>query len=208
MLYTTYYAESNSITKERYQEMKKALFINDSKKQMEVFDLRKLEFAGSASVKPLARYCLCVKNGEESQIFLEKKYTQNGLHYEKCVKLTLEECQKIMTGNLEWMENHKKELLADFYRQATLNSLYPGRITDYRREMCKCKKGEYLTFTTSIERGVGQCKDLFAEPEMKISCLDEEKVLMTYRKKANLPQMVSSMLQIQDDTPEEYEFVF
>ena len=208
MLYTTYYAESNSITKEHYQEMKKTLFINDPKKQMEVFQLRKLEFVGSAPVQPMARYYLCVKNGDESQIFLEKKYIQNGLYYKKCAKLTREECQKIMDGNLEWMKNHKKELVADFYRQATLNTLYPGRITDYQREMCKCRKGEYLTFTTSIERGVGQCKDLFAEPEMKISCLDEEKVLMTYKKKANLPQIVSSMLQNQDDAPEEYEFVF
>lgn len=208
MLYTTYYAESNSITKEHCQEMKKALFINDPKKQMEVFHLRKLEFSGAVSMKPMAKYFLCVKNGAEDQIFLEKKYIQNGLYYKKCAKLTREECEKILEGKLDWMKNHKKELLADFYRQATLNNLCPGRITDYQREMCRCKKGEYLTFTTSIERGVGQCRDLFQEPEMKISCLDEDKVLMTYKKKANLPQIVSSMLQSQEETAEEYEFVF
>ena len=65
------------------------------------------------------------------------------------------------------MKNHRKELLADFYRQATLNSLYPGRITDYRREMCRVKKGEYVTFTTAIGRGIGPCRNLFEEPEME-----------------------------------------
>ena len=57
------------------------------------------------------------------------------------------------------------------------------------------EKGEYLTFTTAIARGVGPCRSLFEEPEMKISCLDEGKVLLTYKKSASLPQMVSSMLQ-------------
>ena len=106
------------------------------------------------------------------------------------------------------MKNHRKELVADFYLQATLNSLYPGRITDYQREMCRVKKGEYLTFTTAIARGVGPCRSLFEEPEMKISCLDEVKVLLTYKKSASLPQMVSSMLQGQEEKQDEYGFVF
>ena len=208
MLYTTYYAESNNITKERYQEMKKTLFIDDSKKQMEAFHLRKLEFLGGGSVKPIARYYLCVKNQDESQIYLEKKYIQNGIYYKKCSKLTGEECRKIVSGDLEWMKDHKKELVADFYRQVTLNNLYPGRTTDYCREIYYCKKGECLIFNKSIERGVGECKNLFQEPEVKISCLDEEKVQMIYKKKAKLPQLVSSMLQAQEENPEDLEFVF
>lgn len=207
VLYTTYYAESNSITEERYYEMKRTLMINETR-ELEAFHLRKLEFLGAGSQKAVARYFLCVKNHDENQIFLEKKYVQNGLHYKKCAKLTREECERIMAGDLEWMKNHRKELLADFYRQATLNSLYPGRVTDYRREMCRCRKGEYVTFTTSIERGVGLCRDLFAEPEIKLPCLDKGKVLLIYKKSATLPQIVSNMLQGQDDTTDDYAFVF
>lgn len=207
VLYTTYYAESNSITEERYQEMKRTLVINGTR-DLDAFHLRKLEFLGSGQQKAIARYFLCVKSNDENQIFLEKKYIQNGLHYKKCTKITKEECQKIMAGDLEWMKNHRGELLADFYRQTTLNNLYPGRVTDYQREMYRCRKGEYVTFTTSIERGVGQCRDLFGEPEMKISCLDEGKVLVIYKKSATLPQIVSSMLQGQEGNEEEYAFVF
>ena len=43
---------------------------------------------------------------------------------------------------------------------------------------------------------------------MKISCLDEGKVLLTYKKSASLPQMVSSMLQGQEEKQDEYGFVF
>lgn len=208
MLYATYYAESEGITKERYQELKQMLFQEESGKNTEHFHLRKLEFLGSESLTAVPRYFLCVKNQDPFQIFLEKKYIQNGLYYKKCAKLSKEECQQILNGELEWMKNHKKELLADFYRQATLNNLYPGRVTDYQREMGKYKKGEYVTFTTSIERGVGACKDLFQEPEMKISCLDEDKILVIYKKTATLPKIVSSMLQHQEDGQEEYAFTF
>ena len=205
MLYTTYYAQKENITEERCREMEKALAERDGKP--EKFHLRKMEFSGSQH-KAVPRYFLCVKNYDKNQIFLEKRYVQNGLNYKKCVKVTEEECQKIMDGDLEWMKNHRKELLADFYRQATLNSLYPGRVTDYEREMFRCRKGEYITFVTSVERGVGLSKDLFQKPEMKISCLDEGKVLVIYKKSASLPQIVSNMLQGQDDTPDEYAFVF
>lgn len=40
---------------------------------------------------------------------------QNGLYFKKCAKLSREESEKLLNGDLEWMKNHRKELLADFY---------------------------------------------------------------------------------------------
>ncbi len=208
VLYTTYYAESNRITTERYTEMKNALMLKGQKKEYQEFHLRKLEFLGSNMKNAVANYFLCIKNHDTSQIFLEKKYVQNGLYYKKCTKITLEECSRIIAGQLDWMKGSRKELLADFYRQATLNNLYPGRVTDYQREMCRYRKGEYVTFTTSIERGVGQCRSITEEPEVKISCLDEDKVLLIYKKAASIPQVVSNMLQGQESQSEDYAFAF
>ena len=209
MIYTTYYAQTNSITEERYKELKEA-YLSTNTGNLESFHLRKLEFQGAGQRKAVASYYLCMKNRDESQIFLEKKYMQNGLYFKKCAKLSREESEKLLNGDLEWMKNHRKELLADFYRQATLNSLYPGRITEYRREMCRVKKGDYVTLTTAIGRGIGPCRSLFEEPEMKLPCLDKGKVLLTYKKSASLPQMVSSMLQGQsmEEKQDEYGFIF
>ena len=76
--------------------------------------------------------------------------------------------------------------------------------------MCRVKKGEYVTFTTAIGRGIGPCRSLFEEPEMKLPCLDKGKVLLTYKKSASLPRMVSSMLQGQsmEEKQDEYGFIF
>ncbi|MFQ9153436.1 MAG: hypothetical protein ACLR6B_20540 [Blautia sp.] len=106
------------------------------------------------------------------------------------------------------MKNHRKELLADFYLQATLNSLYPGRITDYQREMCRVKKRRVSDLYDGYCAWGWSLQKPFEEPEMKISCLDEGKVLLTYKKSASLPQMVSSMLQGQEEKQDEYGFVF
>ena len=90
------------------------------------------------------------------------------------------------------MKNHKKALFTDFYRQVSLNHLSPGRITDYEREMLKCRKEGYVTFTRKIERAVGHPKSMFENPQFAISCLDEGKVLVSVKKKI-LPAVLVSM---------------
>ena len=111
MIYTTYYAQTNSITEERYKELKEA-YLSTNTGNLESFHLRKLEFQGAGQRKAVASYYLCMKNRDESQIFLEKKYMQNGLYFKKCAKLSREESEKLLNGDLEWMKNHRKEGLA------------------------------------------------------------------------------------------------
>ena len=82
MIYTTYYAQTDSITEERFEELKQAGF-SGGNAQIEKFHLRKLEFQGTGQQKAVAGYYLCMKNRDEKQIFLEKKYTQNGLYFKK-----------------------------------------------------------------------------------------------------------------------------
>ena len=97
MIYTTYYAQTNSITEERYKELKEA-YLSTNTGNLESFHLRKLEFQGAGQRKAVASYYLCMKNRDESQIFLEKKYMQNGLYFKKCAKLSREESEKLLNG--------------------------------------------------------------------------------------------------------------
>ena len=61
MIYTTYYAQTNSITEERYKELKEA-YLSTNTGNLESFHLRKLEFQGSGQRKAVASYYLCMKN--------------------------------------------------------------------------------------------------------------------------------------------------
>ena len=208
MDYTTYYEEYDTITEERYGELKSMLEAQDKKKKFQAFHLRKLEFIGTNDQKAVPNFFLCVKNQDENEIYLEKKFIQGDIHFKKCAKLTKEECDRILRGDIDWMKDHKKGLFSDFYRQVSLNHLSPGRVTDYEREMLKGKKESYVTFSKKIERAVGRTRDLFEVPEFTLSCLDEGKVLVTYKKEAILPAVLVTIMQIQKDKEGELSFAF
>lgn len=208
MKYTMYYEECNTVATEKYESMKQSILKEQNKKKFENYTLRKLQFIGLSSLETLPNYYLCIKKAEDTQIYLEKKYMQDGINYKKCTILTRGECQKILDGDILWLKNHKNELLADFYRQATLNYLRPGYLTDYSCEMLKCKKENYVTFSKKINRAVGTQNGLFDKPEMTISCLGDNEVLVNYKRVITLPSMISNMLQNQEEQSEDLAFVF
>jgi hypothetical protein len=208
MRYVTYYEECNTLTADRYQQAKQMILAEEPKKKLEKYTLRKLQFIGNSSQKAIPNYYLCLRDKDENQIYLEKKYIQGGIYYKRCLKLSKEECSRILMGDLEWMKNHKKALLAEFYLQVTLNHLSPGYMTEYEREMVHCKKEGYVTFFKSIKRAVGTTNHLFEDPEFFISCLDHGKVLVTYKKAAKLPDVISSMIQVPEEPAEDYLFAY
>ena len=203
MRYMTYYEERNTITVGKYQQMKQNLMNNGQQYQMEKYTLRKLRFIGNESQTDRADYSMCIKNGNEEQVYLEKKYVQNGLYFKHCEKITRDECTKILNGDLEWMKGHNKELLSDFYLQITLNHLSPGYLTEYEKEMHQCKKGTPVIFCRKVYRGAGITNRLFERPEIMIPCLDEGKVLVTYKRTAKLPEIFSTLLTGQEGYSEE-----
>lgn len=198
---TTYIEARESITEERCSELKAILEAAEPKNTFEVYHLRRLAFRSADEKHGVPQFCLCVKNQDEKQIYLEKKYQQNGVYFRRTAPLSREECDRIVSGDIEWMKNHKTSLFTDFYRQVSLNLLSPDRITDYERESMTCRKEGCVTFTKRIDRATGTPKSLFEEPEFTFSCLDEGKMMVSYKKEAMLPSVLISILQLQESEP-------
>lgn len=199
MQYKTYYEEKNTVTVGKYQQMRQAMTAGDQQCRAERYTLRKLKFIGGETRAFQADYALCVKDGDENQIFLEKKYVQNGVYFRSIQRVTKEECDQILEGQLEWMKSHRCDLLADFYLQVTLNHLSPGYLTEYDRELIQCRKGNAVVFCRKVQRAVGITNRLFDEPEIMIPCLDEGKVLVTYKKSVKLPVIFSRLFTGQEE---------
>lgn len=206
MRYTMYYEENDTIDEDKYDLLKQRLLLEQPKKKFESYTLKKQQFSGGEEGAP--NYYLCIKNEDDSQIYLEKKYTQNGIKYKKCEKLSRKECERLQKGDIEWMKNHKKLLFADFYLQSTLNYLSPGPITIYEREMMKCKREGYVTFCKSIVRAAGNSADIFDNDYVPISCLAEGRIRVNYKKEITLPSMVLAMMQMGDEPEDEFAFAF
>lgn len=73
-------------------------------------------------------------NGDTSFIVLEKKSKINGLCAKKSCRITKEEAQRIVDGNLGWMVDSDKPLCQELYSKMLSQGLKPKTIVDYTRD--------------------------------------------------------------------------
>lgn len=73
-------------------------------------------------------------NGDSSFIKLEKKSKINGLCLKENARLTKEETQAIIDGNVGWMKDSSESLIRELYIKMITQGLRPKTIVDYTRE--------------------------------------------------------------------------
>lgn len=203
MKYTLYHEKNEELTKEQY-EKKQSKLREAQDWQVECYTLQKLHFRKSEGQDAVADYYLCRK---EEKLFLVKKFIQNGICYEKSHGLTREEAERILAGDMEWMKGHKEWLMADFYRQVTLNYLSPGHLTIYKKERWSHKKSRSVLFCKEIKRAIGKT-DFFKGPDHCFDCLDQGKVLMIQRAQVTIPDYMKSMIQGMEEEPNSLAMVY
>lgn len=207
MQYTLYYEEQRKLDMEEYRQIKHILRRREPSCGGASFTLRKLRFCGEDVNDAIPRYSLCVKDQDANQIYLEKKYLQNHIWHKACAKMCGEDCERLLRGDIQWMKGHGEVLFEDFYFQATLNHLSPGKVIEYQREVYRCRDG-CVIFNRNVQCVLGGCGDLLKPTSMAIHCLDENKVMMSYRKRADLPNMLREILQVREPQAQEAAFAF
>lgn len=73
-------------------------------------------------------------NGNSSFINLEKKSKINGLCQKESTRLTKEQTQAIIDGNVGWMKDSSESLIRELYIKMITQGLRPKTIVDYTRE--------------------------------------------------------------------------
>lgn len=73
-------------------------------------------------------------NGDSSFINLEKKSKINGLCQKESTRLTKEQTQAIIDGNVGWMKDSSESLIRELYIKMITQGLRPKTIVDYTRE--------------------------------------------------------------------------
>ena len=69
-----------------------------------------------------------------SLIHLEKKSKRGGLGSKEQAELTAEEAQKIVDGDVAWMQNDRRPLVRELFEKMRSQGLRPKTIVDYTRE--------------------------------------------------------------------------
>jgi hypothetical protein len=102
-------------------------------------------------------------NGDTGFIRLEKKSKANRLCYKESTRISAEDCEALLAGNLEILKNPDNPLLMEFYAKARCQNLRPKVLVDYHREAYVYRAGNVrVTFDSNIR--VSNSVDGFLNP--------------------------------------------
>ena len=136
-------------------------------------------------------------NGDSSFIKLEKKSKINGLCLKESARLTKEETQAIIDGNVGWMKDSSESLIRELYIKMITQGLRPKTIVDYTREPFIFAPGNVrVTLDYNIRTGMLDT-DFF-----NMSCTTipagEDAIILEVKWDEFLPDIIRDILQLKN----------
>ena len=137
-------------------------------------------------------------NDDTSFIRLEKKSKKSGLGNKQMATLTLEEAQKIIDGDYEWMKSCKdRPLILELYTKMVLQGLRPKTIVDYTREPFTFDAGNVrVTLDYNIRTGL-KCTDFLNSDCITIPAGDTNTIILEVKWDNYLPDIIKDIVQLE-----------
>ena len=129
-----------------------------------------------------------------SFIRLEKKSKQHGLGTKDNAKLSAEEAQKIVEGDLLWMSDNEQPLIRELFHKMKDQLLRPRTIVDYEREPFTYAPGNVrVTLDFNIRTGL-MCTD-FLKPDVPTIPVNEDPIILEVKWDEYLPEIIRAAVQ-------------
>ena len=110
---------------------------------------------------PRSKFRIRIYNGRQDFICLEKKVKRDELTQKLAAPITKEEYDKIVSGDIDWMLNDGRGVVAELYAQMKGYSLRPKTLVEYKRYPFIYEAGNVrVTIDTDIRTGLNSI-DLF-----------------------------------------------
>ncbi len=134
-------------------------------------------------------------NGDLSRIQLEKKSKINGLGQKQSAPLSIQEVQKLLDGDLDWMLDSGRPLVQELYSKMQSQQLRPKTIVDYTREPYVYGPGNVrVTLDYNIRTGLG-CTD-FLDPDCTTIAAGSAPAILEVKWDAFLPSVIRDAVQL------------
>lgn len=136
-------------------------------------------------------------NGDLSRIQLEKKSKINGLGQKQSAPLSIQEVQKLLDGDLDWMLDSGRPLVQELYSKMQSQQLRPKTIVDYTREPYVYVYGPgnvRVTLDYNIRTGLG-CTD-FLDPDCTTIAAGSAPAILEVKWDAFLPSVIRDAVQL------------
>ena len=129
-----------------------------------------------------------------SFIRLEKKSKQNGLGTKDNARLSAEEAQRIVDGDLLWMEESDQPLIRELFIKMKDQLLRPKTIVDYEREPFTYPPGNVrVTLDFNIRTGL-MCTD-FLNRDVPTIPVNEDPIILEVKWDEYLPEIIRYAVQ-------------
>ena len=136
-------------------------------------------------------------NCDPSVIHLEKKSKRNGLGTKYSARLTAEEAQKIVDGDLDWMLGSDRPLVQELYCKMRYQRMRPKTLVDYTREPFIFRPGNVrVTLDYDIRTGLC-CTDLL-DPEAVTIPAGDAPLLVEVKWDEFLPSIIRDAVSVPD----------
>ena len=134
-------------------------------------------------------------NGDTSLIHLEKKSKVNGLGTKFSARLSAEEAQAIVDGDIDWMLASEHPLVQELYCKMRYQGMGPKTIVDYTREPFIYAPGNVrVTFDYDIRTGM-KSTDLL-NPDCVTIPAGDAPILLEVKWDAFLPSIIRDVVQM------------
>lgn len=135
-------------------------------------------------------------NDNYDYIKLEKKSKINGLCAKVSTKLTKEQCEKIITGDINWMKESGQPLLVELYTKMKFQQLKPKTIVDYIREPYIYEPGNVrITIDSNIKTGINS-KELFNHDIATMRTHSNNVIVLEVKFDEFLPSIIRDIIQV------------
>lgn len=135
-------------------------------------------------------------DNDNSFIRLEKKSKINGLCNKVSVVISAEEVEKIVYGDIDFMEKHEQALIRELYYKMKNTGLKPKTIVDYTREAFTFPAGNIrITLDYAISTGIHSTE--FLNPDCVTIPAGDKVVILEVKWDEYLPDFIRDIVQLE-----------
>ena len=138
-------------------------------------------------------------NDDLSYIMLECKMKRDGVGAKPQQRLTLEEVQRLLSGDTSWLITSGKPLLAMLYTEMKLRRLAPKTVVEYKRVPFVYAPGN-VRVTIDWDIRTGQPRD-FLDPKGLTLPIEEDVTLLEVKWDSYLPTVIRRAAALKSRTP-------
>ncbi|MCR5625749.1 MAG: polyphosphate polymerase domain-containing protein [Lachnospiraceae bacterium] len=140
------------------------------------------------------KYRIRIYNCDDGFISLECKAKEGSYILKRSARLTREECDAIIAGDIDVIKGREEELVKEFYHALSTNGLKPEVIVDYDRIPFIYDPGTVrITFDMNL-RAAFNGYDIFDSTLPVFNAMDQDMLIMEVKYTEFLPEIIRSVI--------------